>query len=143
MWKKRQKFWSYQLEKRPWIQILSNKLCWQGWMFLNMSKKLIIKPFRIDKHLLAPIWQTTRYIYQIISVSTYFFALNISRVYFKLIKICVIWNQAIFTMKSILNFFICSSGQTFIKTKKHYRGKKQLLFTFILFLMWVFEFMRL
>ena len=42
----------------------------------------------------------------------------IIRVYFKIIKFSVIWNQAIFTMISILNFFICSSGQIFIKTKR-------------------------
>ena len=35
------------------------------------------------------------------------------RVYFKLIKYCMIWNHAIFTKITILNFFITSFIQTF------------------------------
>ena len=35
------------------------------------------------------------------------------RVYFKLIKFCMIWNQAIFTKITMLNFFITSCIQTF------------------------------
>ena len=40
-----------------------------------------------------------------------------TRVYFKLIKFCMIWNQAIFTTITILNFFITTCIQTFTKQK--------------------------
>ena len=43
---------------------------------------------------------------------------HLSRVHFRLIKFRTFWNQAIFTMISILNFLICSRGLAFIKTKR-------------------------
>ena len=44
-----------------------------------------------------------------------FYSKTIHRVYFKLIKFWMIWNQAIFSKIFILNFFITSCIQTFTK----------------------------
>ena len=51
----------------------------------------------------------------------------LDRVYFKLIKFCMIWNQAIFTMITVLNFLITSCVQTSNK-QKYYKGKKTIVF---------------